>query len=319
MKSRQALLVLFLWLLTGSLLPVPGKPFPRKVRRVLVLGNSITYAGRYVTDLEAFLVARYPGKNYEIFNAGLPSETVSGLSEEGHAEGRFPRPDLHERLGRVLKLVKPDLVIACYGMNDGIYLPWDQGRFEKFKAGITRLHREAGQAGAKIIHVTPPVHDDRQLGLQGYNLVMDRYAEWLLAMRDSLRWQVADVHFPMNAYLAEKRRSDPAFVLAKDGIHPGDEGHWLIARELLAFLGEKQALHMKSATEALGKLGNPARIYQLIGERQALMRDAWLSAAGHKRPGIREGLPLEQALERYRVLGLELRSLLKEKKQAASL
>ena len=80
--------------------------------------------------LEAYFVTRYPGRTIEFINVGLPSETVSGLSEEGHAGGQFPRPDLHERLGRVLEQIRPDLVFACYGMNDGIYLPFNEERFE---------------------------------------------------------------------------------------------------------------------------------------------------------------------------------------------
>src|SRR5436305_15257546 len=83
---------------------------PDSVHRILFLGNSITYAGNYITDIEAYFVTHYPNKTYEFINMGLPSETVSGLSEQGHAEGKFPRPDLHERLDRVLALTKPDLV-----------------------------------------------------------------------------------------------------------------------------------------------------------------------------------------------------------------
>ena len=101
-------------------------PLPASVRRVVVLGNSITYAGTYVTFIDAYFRLHYPNQPVEFINLGLPSETVSGLSEDGHADGKFPRPDLHERLSRLLTLTKPDLVIACYGMNDGIYLPLDK-------------------------------------------------------------------------------------------------------------------------------------------------------------------------------------------------
>ena len=96
--------------------------------RVLFLGDSITYDGRWTTLVESALRATPAFESAEIVNMGLPSETVSGLSEEGHAGGKFPRPDLHERLGRVLEGYKPTLVIACYGMNDGIYLPPDPAR-----------------------------------------------------------------------------------------------------------------------------------------------------------------------------------------------
>src|SRR5215203_1563656 len=110
-----------------------GLPGPR---RVLVLGDSITHSGQYVEFIEAYFVTRFPDRHIEFINVGLPSETVSGLSEPGHAGGQFPRPDLHERLDRVLEKTKPDTVIACYGMNDGIYLPFSAERFGAFTNGI---------------------------------------------------------------------------------------------------------------------------------------------------------------------------------------
>ena len=64
-------------------------------RRILFLGDSITYGGTYIAYLEAALVASHPERKMEFLNLGLSSETVSGLSEEGHAGGKFPRPDLH--------------------------------------------------------------------------------------------------------------------------------------------------------------------------------------------------------------------------------
>lgn len=96
----------------------------RSAPRIVVLGDSITYSGEWVDFLEAGIRQIYPGSHPEILNLGLPSETASGLSEEGHAGGAFPRPDVHERLARVLSRLKPDLILACYGMNDGIYFPW---------------------------------------------------------------------------------------------------------------------------------------------------------------------------------------------------
>ncbi|RLS51119.1 MAG: lysophospholipase, partial [Planctomycetota bacterium] len=123
-------------------------------KRICVLGDSITYDGRWVSALSAWMEAK--GLTGDVIAVGLPSETCSGLSEEGHAGGQFPRPDVHERLARVLSVVKPDLVIACYGMNCGIYLPLDDTRFAAYKAGIKKLHDEVEKTGAKIIHLTPP-------------------------------------------------------------------------------------------------------------------------------------------------------------------
>src|SRR5258707_10021380 len=122
----------------------------QKAHRVVFLGDSITYAGHYIEFVEAYCVTRFPERRTEFLNLGLPSETVSGLSEDGHAGGKFPRPVLGERLTRVLEKTKPDLGIACYGMNDGIYLPFNDERFQKFKDDIRALRQRMTTAGVTI-------------------------------------------------------------------------------------------------------------------------------------------------------------------------
>ena len=98
---------------------VSAAPLPavEKAKRIVFLGDSITYGGHYVACIDAWLTMKHPGSERVVIKLGLSSETVSGLSEEGHAGGRFPRPNLHERLSRILAKTKPDLVLACYGMN----------------------------------------------------------------------------------------------------------------------------------------------------------------------------------------------------------
>jgi len=123
-----------------------------EARRVVFLGDSITYGGEYVDFVEAWIRMRFPDANVEFIDLGLPSETVCGLSEPGHAGGAFPRPDLHERLGRVLEKATPDLIVACYGMNDGIYHPFNDERFQRFQDGI-RPVRDRAAAGRDEAHI----------------------------------------------------------------------------------------------------------------------------------------------------------------------
>jgi lysophospholipase L1-like esterase len=281
-------------------------------RTVLFLGNSITYAGQYVTDLEAYYTSRHPQHQLEFINLGLPSETVSGLSEPDHAGGQFPRPDLHERLNRILTQIKPDLVFACYGMNDGIYLPFDEERFRKYREGMTWLHDSLAKTGARVIMVTPPVYDEQRGGGKGYAQVLDKYSDWLLAQRKK-GWEVADVHYPMKKYLEARRKVNGGFALANDGIHPGELGHWLMAQQLLLYLGEKEAARYPDFQAAMAAKPRGAEILKLVAERQALMKDAWLTATGHRRPGMRSGLPMAEARELEAQIALELQEVLTSK------
>ena len=291
--------------------PASGFPFTKDTKRILFIGNSITYAGTYITDIETYLIIHYPKEHIEFINEGLPSETVSGLSEPNHADGKFPRPDLHERLARVLAITKPDLVFACYGMNDGIYMPFDEGRFKAYREGMQWLHDELTRTGAKkIVFLTPPVYDDPMTGTKGYNVVLDKYSQWLLAQRDSLNWEVADIHFPMTKYLNEERIIHPGFKLANDGVHPGDLGHWLMAKAVLSYLGQP----VQNATDIFSTVGiapHAKEIYQLVSKRQQVMKDAWLTEAGHKRPGMNQGLPLPEARLMYDSLEMRIDVLLR--------
>src|SRR5262245_41392629 len=126
-------------------------------KRVVFLGDSITQSGGYIAFTTYYLEKLHPQKDFDFLGLGLASETLSGLSEEGHAGGKFPRPCLFERLDRLLEKAKPDVVFACYGINDGIYQPLDKDRFAAFQKGVTKLIEQCKKAGAKqVFLVTPP-------------------------------------------------------------------------------------------------------------------------------------------------------------------
>lgn len=310
MKTLFFIVLWFLASLSGQAQKQKATPFPPQVKRIVFLGNSITYAGEYVTNVEAYFAAYYPAMNVEFINVGLPSETVSGLSEEGHAEGKFPRPDLHERLARVLEQTKPDWVFACYGMNDGIYLPLDEERFSKFKQGITWLHSELTKAGVKkIIHLTPPIFDERTGGHPGYAEVLSVYTDWLLTQQRTAQWNVCNIHGAMKSYLETQRQKDAAFSLASDGVHPGKTGHWIISQEIIRYLGKTSISQSQNMDEVLASVKNGQQIGELVAQRQLLMKDAWLTSTGHLRPGMHTGLPLAEAKKTARKIQKEIRAL----------
>lgn len=266
-----------------------------RARRVVVLGDSITAGGQYVAGFDAWLVSRKLPRTPEVLNLGLASETVSGLSEEGHAGGAFPRPELFERLDRVLALTQPDLVIACYGMNCGIYQPLDAERFACFQKGFERLKEAVERSGATLVIVTPPCYDSLHHADQSYyNGVLERYSQWLLQQRER-GWLVIDLHGPMTAELQRRRAADPAFAFQPDGVHPDRAGHWFMARQIIRGFGDAQAAAAQSPEAMLAARGIPAEVYPLVEQRMAILRDAYVAAAGHRRPGVARGLPLDEA------------------------
>ena len=270
----------------------------RRAKTIIFLGDSITYGGRYVTLFESWLTQQKMPKDPTVINVGLSSETVSGLSENGHAGGRFPRPDLAERLDRVLRLTKPDLVFACYGINCGIYQPLDEKRFAAYQAGVNRLKEKVEAAGAELILITPPTYDDaRKKNDFSYNAVLDEYAEWLVAQRKQ-GWTVIDLHSVMTKQLAANKQEDAEFTFQPDAVHPNAAGHEFIAGELIKWFGGDDA-----------NVPDNTKLVDAISSRMQLLRNAYLSKAGHKRPGVKKGLPIAWAKAQANSLTDQIRQL----------
>lgn len=244
-------------------------------RRVAVLGDSITQGGAYISFMEYYLNRLHPQKKFDIYALGLASETLSGLSEEGHAGGAFPRPCLFERLSRLLEKVNPEVVFACYGINDGIYKPLDPERFTAFKKGVEKLIDQCKAAGVKdIFIVTPPIYDSSvRPGEFNYDSVMKEYAAWEMTLRHPNVY-VIDLHTAMR-----KARDARAEVFSKDKIHPGSDGHLLMAKTILAGAGVKVPEEMVAAIQA-----DP--FFKLVDQRRKLRASGWMRHIGYTREKV---------------------------------
>lgn len=272
--------------------------------RVAILGDSITYAGRWATLVESALRNTPRFADAEIVNFGLASETVSGLSEEGHAGGKFPRPCLHERLGRILDAYKPTLVLACYGMNDGIYLPLDDARMRAWQDGSLKLKDVVEKQGGTIVFISAPLFcaDKPASDAQHYDAVLDAYGEWLASQR-AKGWNAIDIRPDLKKAVADAKLADPKFVYAGDNVHPGNDGHDFIATSVCNHLWPILKLPGPPQFASGGALS-------ILINRNELLKHAWLTKTRHTRPGVPAGLPLDQAetqavklMEEYRKAG----------------
>ncbi len=219
---------------------------PKAGDTVLFLGDSNTFAGHFIANLDTYLALKNPkNKNATLINLGLPSETISGLSEKDHP---YPRPNVHERMNRALTMIKPNHVIVGYGMNDGIYSPFDESRFKKYQEGYQTLIKKYQAAGVKVTLLTPDPFEPiavkaklLPLGLpdysyknpyEKYDSVLEKYSGFLVSLKTKLM-PVADAHSAIHTALATRRKTDPNFIFSADGIHPNTSGHWLVAESIL--------------------------------------------------------------------------------------
>ncbi|MEG2949102.1 MAG: GDSL-type esterase/lipase family protein [Clostridia bacterium] len=214
---------------------------------ILFLGDSISDLGQYVSFLNGWL-ALCGQKDIHFINAGLSSETCAGTSEPAHP---FPRPCALERIDRVLNQVHPDWIVLCYGINDGIYYPFDEERFSAYTRGMTDLLVKAQAQGIKAAFMTPLVFDaasfDGELAketqaefsfmrpYEHYDDVMAQYSQWVLSQGSKLADLVIDLRTPLLADMRARRIQNPAYS-SGDGIHPNLHGHAIIAQTILKTL-----------------------------------------------------------------------------------
>jgi hypothetical protein len=124
-----------------------------------------------------------------------------------------------------------------------------------------------------------------------------------------------DTHGPLKRYLAVARGRDPGYRLADDGVHVNATGHWLMAREILRHRGirDRGVIEAVNGEKVFADLPHGMDILKLVQRKQRLLKDAWLTSTGHKRPGMERGLPLEEAQRQAQGLDAEIHSLLGRK------
>lgn len=253
---------------------------PLAEKRVVFLGDSITQAGGYVSFVDYFLEKQYPEQDFEIYGLGLASETLSGLSEEGHAGGAFPRPCLFERLGRLLERTKPDVVFACYGINDGIYQPLDKDRFSAFQQGVNKLIATCKEAGVEQIYlVTPPIYDATTKPNEfNYDAVMAAYAAWEKSL-NMASVDVIDLHSAIRS--ARDARSLP---FSKDHVHPGADGHLLMAKTIFKSISPSaNGEEIEGAPLFTLKEIQADPLYKQVDQLRKFRSSRWMQHVGYTR------------------------------------
>jgi hypothetical protein len=154
----------------------------------------------------------------------------------------------------------------------------------------------------------PAGRDEYRQPLEGYNEVLDRYP---MAARPACEWLGRSGRARADEPPSRRRRKqDPGYRLAGDGVHIDATGHWLIARELLVHLGAPaEFASMTNASAMLSIHPRGTELLHLIRQRQRLLKDTWLTAVGHKRPGMNKGAPLAEAEKQAVELDDKIRAL----------
>lgn len=199
---------------------------------IVFLGDSITHQCLYTQYVEDYFYTRYPKMRLKIHNAGV------GGARAWDALARFDK-DVAE--------YKPKYVTILLGMNDGTYRPFDQATFDTYKQDMTELLAKLQGIGATPIPMTPTMFDARAdrarpnnkrdpASQAEYNSVLAYYGTWLREVAIENGNGFVDMWGPLNSITLEQRKTDPAFTLIKDAVHPDAPGQVVMAVAIITDL-----------------------------------------------------------------------------------
>ncbi|MFL5245028.1 MAG: SGNH/GDSL hydrolase family protein [Gemmataceae bacterium] len=213
--------------------------------RIVIIGDSITEQHLYSNYVEMWTLSRFPAWKLAFRNVGIGGDVSPG------GNGRFKRDVLS---------FNPTAMTVDFGMNDGGYQDFDEGRYKRYMTGLQGMADQAKEARIRVAWITPqPVeHPQEPGGILGYNQTLERYSAGVKEIADKNGGLFVDQFHPYQAVLDKARAAKVKdMVGGGDAVHPGGPGQALMAASIL------RGLHfpaLVSSVEIDAGSGSPGKI-----------------------------------------------------------
>jgi len=206
------------------------KRLVKKNARVAVVGDSITEQKLYSLYIEMYLTACQPELNAAVCQFGWSGEQAP----------RFVR-----RMENDLALFAPTLVTTCYGMNDGWYRPYTPNCGQQYEKAMREIVSNIKAKGATVIVGGPGAVDThyfrrgKPFNGPAYNKTLAELNKIAAKVAADNKMPYADVFDTMKQVMAKAKasRGKEYAVAGHDGVHPGKNGHLVMAYAFLKRMG----------------------------------------------------------------------------------
>ena len=200
--------------------------------RVVFFGDSITHGGRYIYYLQLFQNLRRPGGGTRLLNGGISGDSAGG--------------GIRRWKNDILPM-KPDRAFVMFGMNDvgrdnyATVTPTEaQAKararsLEGYAANQRKLAEMMPASGVKTVFVTPSPYDQYS-PMPGKENLAACNDPGLAACASVVRTLAAEKHLGLvdfHAPMTEMFKAHPESPFCSDRVHPGAEGHLVMAAHLV--------------------------------------------------------------------------------------
>jgi len=193
--------------------------------RLAIAGDSITEQKLYSAFIETYLAACGPVTNISVIQYGWNGDTAAYF---------------YQRMANDLLPWKPTLVTTCFGMNDGRYKEYDEAVAQLYATNMWQIVAELKSQGAVVLVGGPGVVDSGAFqGAKVYNATLARLSAVASNVAAAQNCPFADVHAAMMSAMEKSKSAyGPTYPVAgRDGVHPGANGHLVMAYAFLRAMG----------------------------------------------------------------------------------
>ena len=197
--------------------------------RIAIIGDSITEQKLYSVFMEDYLLMCKPKRDLQTMQFGWGGETSWGF---------------YDRMKNDTLPYKPTVATTCYGMNDGGYGPLKPETLKKYIEFQDKVSGGLKQGGVRFLVVGSPGAVDTTtfhvfVTPDVYNKTLSQLAEAAHTVAGENEAAFADVHAIMMDVMAKAKEKfgKDYQVAGGDGVHPGANGHLIMAYAFLKGLG----------------------------------------------------------------------------------
>ena len=202
----------------------------KKGDRVAIVGDSITEQKQYSKYMELYLLACVPQLELTMFQFGWSGERAPGFA--GRMENDFFPWG-------------PTVVTTCFGMNDGGYRPFEAAIGKAYEEGSSRIQKRCKALGARMVIGGPgPVDSETWKKTEPeadtyYNDNLGKLSAIAAKQAAEEGFVYAGLHPLMMKVMAEAKAAlgKEYPVCGGDGVHPGPNGHLVMAYAFLKAMG----------------------------------------------------------------------------------
>lgn len=211
---------------------------------ICFVGNSITHAGQYHEFIQLFYATRFPYTKLKFINAGISGDNANNILE---------------RLDTDVFVNHPDHVFLMTGMNDVIRTLYFDGvaseniikkrerALENYRVNTSKLVKQFKDHNINTVVLTPSIYDqfskiEKENNL-GCNEALETCSAHLNYLSKKYQLSLIDLNKKMKSIMYEGLQKDSLFtIIGKDRVHPGTQGHFIMASEILTALEPKSVV-----------------------------------------------------------------------------